>query len=55
MAKKDTEQPKGDSKCCPELQSWGIGEGRLPITTDPENPIKFFGTYAKDKDDDGDE
>lgn len=29
----------------PIMKSWGIGEGRLPFTDDPENPIKAFAEY----------
>lgn len=25
-----------------KMTTWGIGEGQLPITDDPENPIKPF-------------
>lgn len=39
-------------KCCeqPIIKSWGIGEGRPPLTTDPENPIKVFAEYEVDTD-----
>ena len=30
---------------CKEPIKWGIGEGRLPLTSDPENPNKFFAEY----------
>ena len=38
----------------PIMKSWGIGEGRPPLTSDPENPIKLFAEYETDdrKDDD---
>lgn len=29
----------------PIMKSWGIGEGNLPLTDDPENPIKPFAEY----------
>lgn len=32
----------------PVMKSWGIGEGRPPLTTDPENPIKVFAEYEVD-------
>lgn len=40
-------------KTCPDsgqpiMKSWGIGEGRLPLTSDPENPIKMFAEYEVD-------
>lgn len=40
-------------KTCPKsgqpiMKSWGIGEGRLPLTDDPENPIKMFADYEVD-------
>lgn len=31
----------------PEMESWGISEGRPPLTEDPENPIKPFAKYKK--------
>ena len=38
----------------PIMKSWGIGEGRLPLTTDPENPIKMFADYEVDTEKDKD-
>lgn len=38
---------KGHS-CQPVMKSWGLGEGRPPLTTDPENPIKMFADYEVD-------
>ena len=32
----------------PIIKSWGLGEGRPPLTTDPENPIKIFAAYEVD-------
>lgn len=32
----------------PIIKSWGLGEGRPPLTTDPENPIKMFAAYEVD-------
>lgn len=32
----------------PEMKSWGIGEGNLPLTDDPENPIKPFAKYGEE-------
>lgn len=37
----------------PVMKSWGLGEGRPPLTSDPENPIKPFAEYeTEDKKDD---
>lgn len=33
---------------CKKIKSWGIGEGRLPITTDPENLFKPFAEYEQE-------
>lgn len=38
----------------PIMKSWGIGEGRPPLTTDPENPIKMFADYEVDTEKDKD-
>lgn len=35
--------------CQPVMTSWGIGEGRPPLTDDPENPIKVFAEYQVDE------
>lgn len=35
--------------CQPVMTSWGISEGRPPLTTDPENPIKPFAEYESDE------
>lgn len=45
---------KRPMSCQPVMTSWGIGEGRPPLTDDPENPIKPFAEYEveNDKDDD---
>lgn len=32
----------------PVIKSWGLGEGRPPLTSDPENPIKMFAEYEVD-------
>lgn len=49
--KKPLKKVKGS--CQPIMTSWGIGEGRPPLTSDPENPIKPFASYeADDKEDD---
>lgn len=32
----------------PVMKSWGLGEGRPPLTDDPENPIKPFAEYETD-------
>lgn len=37
--------------CQPVMKSWGIGEGRPPLTSDPENPIKMFAEYETDDND----
>ena len=37
----------------PIIKSWGIGEGKEPFTSDPENPIKVFADYEVDTDDKG--
>lgn len=34
----------------PKIKSWGIGEGRTPLTEDPENPVKPFAEYEKEND-----
>lgn len=39
---------KRKGSCQPVIKSWGIGEGRPPLTTDPENPIKVFAEYETD-------
>lgn len=43
-------------KCCgqPIMKSWGIGDGRPPLTSDPENPIKMFAEYEVDTEKDKD-
>ena len=33
------------------MQSWGLGDGRPPLTTDPENHFKPFAVYKDDDDD----
>lgn len=33
----------------PIMKSWGLGEGRPPLTSDPENPIKMFADYETDE------
>lgn len=38
----------------PIIKSWGIGEGRPPLTSDPENPIKMFADYEVDTEKDRD-
>lgn len=38
----------------PVMKSWGLGEGRPPLTTDPENPIKMFADYETDDNKDND-
>ena len=35
----------------PIIKSWGLGEGRPPLTSDPENPIKMFAEYETDDND----
>ena len=39
---------KNHSTCQPVMKSWGLGEGRPPLTSDPENPIKMFAEYEED-------
>lgn len=39
---------KRKHSCQPVMKSWGIGEGRPPLTDDPENPIKVFAEYETD-------
>lgn len=39
------------SNCPPKMKTWGLGEGKLPLTDDPENPIKPFSTLDDDEDD----
>lgn len=41
---------KGHS-CQPIMRSWGIGKGRPPLTSDPENPIKIFAEYETEDED----
>lgn len=44
---------KRAASCQPVMKSWGLGEGRPPLTDDPENPIKPFAEYeTEDKKDD---
>ena len=45
---------KRPMSCQPVMTSWGLGEGRPPLTDDPENPIKPFAEYAVDNDKDDD-
>lgn len=33
----------------PVIRSWGLGEGRPPLTSDPENPIKPFAEYESEE------
>lgn len=35
----------GDDCSGCEMDKWGIGEGRVPFTSDPENPRKPFAHY----------
>ena len=42
---------KKKHSCQPIMRSWGIGEGRPPLTDDPENPIKPFASYESERDD----
>ena len=45
----------GHRKDCkkPEMVQWGLGN-TLPLTDDPENPIKPFAVYKEDDDDEDD-
>lgn len=40
---------KTKNTCQPIIKTWGIGEGRPPLTDDPENPIKIFAEYEVDE------
>lgn len=42
---------KRGHSCQPAIKSWGIGEGRPPLTSDPENPIKMFAEYETEDED----
>lgn len=33
----------------PIMKSWGLGEGKQPLTDDPENPIKMFADYETEE------
>lgn len=35
------------NNCRPKMKNWGIGEGRKPLTDDPENPFKPFAEYEE--------
>lgn len=39
---------KCDKNGKPTMKSWGIGEGNLPFTDDPENPFKPFAEYEEE-------
>ena len=36
---------KGENCDGTDMTSWGIGDGRPPFTSDPENPMKPFAHY----------
>lgn len=45
---------KDRAKICPRtgqpnMKSWGIGEGKKPLTDDPENPFKPFAEYETEE------
>lgn len=43
---------KRPMSCQPIMTSWGLGEGRPPLTDDPENPIRMFAEYEVDTEQD---